>query len=124
VDQSKNFILISQSPSSDNFFTLSYPQITTPTMRIPYMKILVYILTFVGYCYSGYGSSMLKSLRDAVLSAEIVFGDVFKNFITLSKKFQTVHEIFDTAVDENCIYKCPGSEFLGFGSIFCFFHDF
>lgn len=79
-------------------------------MRIPYMKILIYVLTFVGYSYSGYGSSMLKSLRDAVLSAEVIFGDVFKNFITLSKKFKTVHEVFDVAIDENCIFKCPGSE--------------
>lgn len=83
-------------------------------MRIPYMKILVYILTFVGYCYSGYGSSILKSLRDAVLSSEIIFGDVFKNFITISKKFKTVHEVFDSAVEENCIYQCPGSEFKSF----------
>ncbi|CAG9799477.1 unnamed protein product [Chironomus riparius] len=77
-------------------------------MRIPYMKIVIYVLTFIGYCYSGYGSSILKSLRDAVLSSEVLFGDVFKNFITLSKKFKTVHEIFDTAVEENCIFKCPG----------------
>jgi secretory phospholipase A2 len=78
-------------------------------MRLPYMKILVWVLTFAGYCYSGYGSNVLKSLRDAVLSAEIIFGDVFKNFITLSKKFKTVHEIFDSAVEENCVFQCPGS---------------
>lgn len=78
-------------------------------MNLPYMKILVYILTFVGYCYSGYGSSMLSSLRDAVLSAEIIFGDVFKNFITISKKFKTVHEVFDSAVEENCVFHCPNS---------------
>lgn len=76
-------------------------------MRFPYMKVLVYVLTFVGYSYSGFGSSVLGSLRDAVLSAEIIFGDVFKNFITVSKKFKTVHEMFDSAVEENCVYKCP-----------------
>jgi secretory phospholipase A2 len=75
------------------------------------MKILVWVLTFAGYCYSGYGSNVLKSLRDAVLSAEIIFGDVFKNFITLSKKFKTVHEIFDSAVEENCVFQCPGSKY-------------
>ena len=79
-------------------------------MRLPYMKILVWVLTFVGYCYSGYGSSIIKTLRDSVLSAEIIFGDVFKNFITLSKKFKTVHEIFDSAVEENCVFQCPGSK--------------
>lgn len=80
-------------------------------MQIPYMKVLIYILTLVGYCYSGYGSSIIKSVRDAVLSAEVIFGDVFKNFITISKKFKTVHEVFDSAIDENCIYQCPDSEF-------------
>lgn len=79
-------------------------------MNLPYMKILVYLLTFVGYCYSGYGSSILSSLRDAVLSSEILFDGVFKNFIKISKKFQTVHDIFDSAVEENCIYQCPGSK--------------
>jgi len=74
------------------------------------MKILVYFLTFVGYCYSGYGSSILSSLRDAVLSSEILFGDVFKNLITVAKKFKTVHEIFDSAVEENCVYQCPGNQ--------------
>lgn len=79
-------------------------------MRIPYMKIFVYVLTFVGYCYSGYGSSILSSLRDAVLSAEILFDGVFKNIITVSKKFKTVHDVFDSAVEENCIYACQGSK--------------
>lgn len=74
------------------------------------MKILVYMLTFVGYCYSGYGSSILSSLRDAVLSTEILFDGVFKNFITISKKFKTVNEIFDSAVEENCVFKCPGGK--------------
>lgn len=74
------------------------------------MRILVWILTFVGYCYSGYGSSIITSLRDAVMSAEIIFGDVFKNLITVSKNFKTVHEIFDSAVEENCVYQCPGSK--------------
>lgn len=83
-------------------------------MNIPYMKVLVYILTFVGYCYSGYGSSIITSLRDAVLSAEVLFGDVFKNVITVSKKFKTVHEIFDSAVEENCVYQCPGSMLVTF----------
>jgi secretory phospholipase A2 len=74
------------------------------------MKVLIYVLTFAGYTYSGYGSNVLSSLRDAVLSAEIIFGDVFKNLITVSKKFKTVHEIFDSAIEENCVYQCPGSE--------------
>jgi len=50
------------------------------------------VLTFVGYCYSGYGSSILSSLRDAVLSAELMFGGVFKNFITVSKKVSALRQ--------------------------------
>ena len=78
-------------------------------MHVPWMKVAIYLLTFVGYCYSGYGSSILSGLRDAILTSETLFSDVFKNFITLSDKFKTVHEIFDSAIDENCEFKCPGT---------------
>lgn len=53
---------------------------------------------------------MISSLRDAIIAAEAVFGDVFKNVIHVARKFQTVHEVFDAAVDENCVYKCPGGK--------------
>lgn len=32
----------------------------------------------------------------------------FQNAIHLAKKFHSVHEIFDAAVDENCVFSCPG----------------
>ncbi|CAH0563411.1 unnamed protein product [Brassicogethes aeneus] len=76
-------------------------------MNIPYGKLTIYLLTFVGYIYSGYGSGILGNLRDAVLSAESVFGDVFKNVINLAQKFRNLHDVFDAAVDEECIFKCP-----------------
>ncbi|CAO1309109.1 unnamed protein product [Diamesa serratosioi] len=78
-------------------------------MNIPYMKIVIYILTFIGYVYSGYGSGVLSGLRDAILTAETVFGDVFKNFLKVSSKFKTINEIFESAVEENCVYSCPGN---------------
>lgn len=28
----------------------------------------------------------------------------------MAKKFQSVHEIFDAAVDENCVFTCAGGE--------------
>lgn len=71
------------------------------------MKIAIYVLTFLTYAYSGYGSSTLAHLRDAIIAAEAIFGDVFKNLITVVKKFRTVHEVFDAAVEEQCIFKCP-----------------
>lgn len=80
-------------------------------MRFPYMRIAIYALTFLTYAYSGYGSSVISSLRDAIIAAEAVFGDVFGNLITVAKKFKTVHDIFDAAVEENCIYKCPDGKY-------------
>lgn len=48
-------------------------------MQIPYMKVAIYALTFLGYCYSGFGSGILITLRDAIVSAEIVFGKKLSN---------------------------------------------
>lgn len=47
-------------------------------MHIPYMRVAIYALTFLTYAYSGYGSNIISSLRDAIIAAEAVFGDVFK----------------------------------------------
>lgn len=79
-------------------------------MHLPYMRLAIYALTFLTYAYSGYGSSVISSLRDAIIAAEAVFGDVFKNLIYVAKKFKVVHEVFDAAVEENCVYKCPGGK--------------
>lgn len=79
-------------------------------MQISYMKIAIYALTFLTYAYSGYGSSTIAHLRDAIIAAEAIFGDVFKNLITVLKKFHTVQEVFDAAVEEQCIFKCPALE--------------
>lgn len=76
-------------------------------MDIPYGKVAIYFLTFLGYIYSGYGSGIIYNLRDAVLAAETVFGDVFSNIINVAQKFKTMHEVFDAAVEEECYYKCP-----------------
>lgn len=79
-------------------------------MQIPYMKVAIYALTFLTYAYSGYGSNVISSLRDAIIAAEAIFGDVFKNLISVAKKFKIVHEVFDAAVEETCIYTCPNGE--------------
>lgn len=76
-------------------------------MHVSYMKIAIYVLTFVTYAYSGYGSSTIAHLRDAIIAAEAIFGDVFSNLIIIFKKFRTVNEVFDAAVEETCIFKCP-----------------
>lgn len=81
-------------------------------MQISYMKVAIYALTFLTYAYSGYGSNVISSLRDAIIAAETIFGDVFKNLITVARKFKIVHEVFDAAVEENCVYKCPNGNFF------------
>lgn len=83
-------------------------------MQINYMRFAIYGLTFLTYAYSGYGSNIIYNLRDAIIAAEAVFGDVFKNVIHVARKFQTVHSVFDAAVEENCIFKCPGGENFNF----------
>jgi secretory phospholipase A2 len=76
-------------------------------MEIPKMKVFVYVLTFLGYAGSGYGAGIISNLRDAILAAEHVFGDIFHNIVTVAKKFKIAHEVFDAAVEENCKYTCP-----------------
>ncbi|KAJ8679955.1 hypothetical protein QAD02_015742 [Eretmocerus hayati] len=72
-----------------------------------YRKIFVYLLTFMAYAWSGYGAGLLSNLRDAVLAAETVFSDLFENAITVAHKIKDIHEVFDAAVEEHCVYQCP-----------------
>lgn len=46
-------------------------------MHIPYMKVAIYVLTFLGYCFTGHGSTLLMTLRDSIIAAEAVFGEIF-----------------------------------------------
>lgn len=80
------------------------------------MKVAIYALTFLSYAYSGYGANIITSLRDSILAAEAIFGDVFNNLIAVARKFKVVHEVFNAAVEENCIFKCPNGK--------CFLSDF
>lgn len=74
------------------------------------MRVAIYALTFLTYAYSGYGSNVISNLRDAIIAAEAVFGDVFKNVIYVARKFQTVHQVFDAAVEETCVFSCPNGK--------------
>lgn len=81
-------------------------------MQITYWKVAIYVVTFLAYAYSGYGSNIISSLRESLLAAESVLGDVFRNLGPLAQKFKTVQEVFDAAVEPDCIFKCPGGEFF------------
>ncbi|XP_075230549.1 phospholipase A2 group XII [Lycorma delicatula] len=76
-------------------------------MEINKAKVFVYMLTFVGYVWSGYGSSVLTNLKDAVLAAEHVFGDVIENVVKAVNGFSEIHKTIDNFADEDCVYKCP-----------------
>lgn len=88
-------------------------------MEIPYKKIFIYVLTFTAYAYTGIGSSMLRNLKDAVLSAESVFGDMFRNVITVAEKFKSLHDVFDAAVEEDCMFTCPEGTYPFNSILFC-----
>ncbi|XP_022920600.2 group XIIA secretory phospholipase A2 [Onthophagus taurus] len=76
-------------------------------MQLDFWKTLVYVLTFITYVYSGFGAGILGNIRDAVVSAQNVFGDTFSNIINVAKKFKNLNDVFDAAVNEDCVYKCP-----------------
>nr|CAD7414355.1 unnamed protein product [Timema poppensis] len=84
-------------------------------MEIPKMKVFIYILTFLGYAWSGYGSGIINNLKDAVLAAEHVFKDVLDNVVIVARKFKDFHDVFDAAVEEDCKFTCPN------GGAFSFF---
>jgi len=71
------------------------------------------VLTFLAYAWSGYGAGLLANLRDAVLAAETVFQDLFANAITVAKKIKDIHEVFDAAVEEHCVFQCPDGAYSG-----------
>lgn len=79
-------------------------------MELPYGKITVYLLTFIVYAYSGYGSGVLGNLRDAVITAQSVFGNLLENVITVANRFKSLHDVFDAAVEEHCVFKCPSGK--------------
>lgn len=76
-------------------------------MEINKTKCLIYLLTFVGYAWSGYGSTVLASLRDAVLAAENVFGNVMENAVKVLNKLSEVQGHISSIAEEECIFKCP-----------------
>lgn len=80
-------------------------------MEVPYGKITIYLLTFIAYAYSGYGSGVLGNLRDAVITAQSIFGDLLQNAITVANRFKSLHDVFDAAVEEHCVFKCPSGKY-------------
>ncbi|KAK9504821.1 hypothetical protein O3M35_009001 [Rhynocoris fuscipes] len=76
-------------------------------MEIPKAKIVIYTLTFIGYIYSGYGSNVLTNLRDAVIAAEGIFGDLMGKVGDVVQKIKNVHDTIDSSIEEVCTWSCP-----------------
>ncbi|KAL1123467.1 hypothetical protein AAG570_002547 [Ranatra chinensis] len=76
-------------------------------MEVPKMKILIYALTFAAYAWSGYGSTVLGTLKDAVLSAENVFGDLLGKVNDVFHAIKNVKDTIDVTVEEECSWSCP-----------------
>lgn len=80
-------------------------------MYVAFQKILVFVLFFHGF-NTVHGFDFLSNLRDAVLSAESVVGDIFTNVIKVAQKFRSLNDVFNAAVEEHCVFRCPNGKFL------------
>lgn len=87
-------------------------------MYFKWQKLLVLTISFFGLFFSAYGFAFLSNLRDAVLSAESLVGNIFKNIVQVAQQFRTYTDVFDAAVEEHCIFRCPNGKFSP--SIFSF----
>jgi len=76
-------------------------------MEFPKTKALIYLLTFVGYAWSGYGSGVLAHLKDAVLAAEGFFGDFLGKFTDVVGKIKQLSDTLNSSLDEECFWTCP-----------------
>ena len=76
-------------------------------MEITKMKVFIYMLTFAAYSWSGYGSNVLGNLRDAVLSAEGIFGDVLEKVTDVFRTMNVAKENFEANIEEECVWSCP-----------------
>lgn len=78
-------------------------------MNVPLHKCLVITFLLFGLFFSVNGFVSLSNLRDAVLTAETLVGDVLKNVL---QKFRFYNDFFDAAVEEHCVFKCPNGKYL------------
>lgn len=81
-------------------------------MEVPYGKLTIYTLIFITSAYSCYGSGILGDLRDAVTTAQSIFQNLLQNVVTIANKLKNVHDVFDAAVEEHCVFKCPSGKYI------------
>lgn len=79
-------------------------------MYFPLQKVFVFTLTLAGLIFSVNGFDILSQLRDAVLSAESFVGDIFKNVVQVVQHFRTFNDVFEAAVEEHCVFRCPNGK--------------
>lgn len=77
-------------------------------MGIQKIVVFVYALYILGYACSGHGMNILGNLKDAVLTAQHIFGKTFEKTVrSLAGEFQNT---LADAVEEECIYTCKGGK--------------
>lgn len=60
--------------------------------------------------FSVNGIDILSHLRDAVLSAESIVGDIFSNVVQVVQHFRSFNDVFNAAVEEHCVFRCPNGK--------------
>ncbi|XP_065160397.1 group XIIA secretory phospholipase A2 [Atheta coriaria] len=82
-------------------------------MELPWAKIFVYVLTVLGYVYSGWGSGLLNNIREAVISADSLFGGLFNNIYDVVNDINKFKHVFNSAGSEDeCIFQCPNIDVM------------
>lgn len=87
-------------------------------MHLKFEKVLMFTFLISGLCCSAYAFAFLSNLRDAVLSAESLVGDIFKNVVQVVQQFRSFNDIFDAAVEEHCVFQCPNSKCFFFFKLY------
>lgn len=78
-------------------------------MKLSTHKVLLFVFVFSIVLLNVNGFVFLSNLRDAVLSAESLVGDIFKNVVQVVQQFR-FFDIFDAAVEEHCVFRCPNGK--------------
>ncbi|XP_054266515.1 group XIIA secretory phospholipase A2 [Macrosteles quadrilineatus] len=71
-------------------------------------RIELFLLFFIIYHErNNCNAQILEGLKDAVLNAEGVLGDVFKSLDSVAKHLKFTKEAWEDSVEEECKFACP-----------------
>lgn len=79
-------------------------------MYYNFSKVFLLFVVLAGLICDVRSFILLSHLRDAVLTAEAVVGNVLNNVGQLVQQFGSLSEFFNAAVEEHCTFRCPNGE--------------